>query len=418
MTGSLSDLNPEQVLTREDKSIGLLCHVVVDRSVQARACGGLRMLADLSVEELKELARSMTLKYGFLGKPMGGAKAGIVVSRDLSGEKRKLFFRRFGELFASELKSGRYQTGTDMGTRPEDLLDVMAGAGIRFSAEEIQPAYRSGLYTAFGVGAAIEAAAAHRTVDLSKSTIVIEGFGSVGSQLARWMVRNKGAKVTGISTEKGALYRPSGLDVDSLIRLQKEHGDDCVTHYTDAQKLSPEELLTVRSDVLSACARPKTIHAGNVGKLQCKIVCGAANYPVTYEAEGVLFEKGVLSVPHFVASIGGVVGGNLESAGVGSRFIQHFLRRQISPFLRELFSVSEKKRVPMIFLAERYAMRRMERLGLLDDHSRLRQRVRRRLRHWMDRKRLPGIAARPLAGVYLDQRFGLDKGLLADIECV
>src|SRR3989338_6071066 len=146
ISGALSNPQPERVLTREDKSIGFLGHLVIDRTIHGHACGGLRMTADLDVQEVKELARSMTLKFGFLGRPMGGAKAGLVASRDASGEERKRLFRRFGELFSAEIRSGLYYTGTDLGSRPEDLLDVMAGAGIQFSAEQLRPAFQSGLY--------------------------------------------------------------------------------------------------------------------------------------------------------------------------------------------------------------------------------------------------------------------------------
>ena len=56
---------------------GVMGYVVIDSTVEGRSCGGLRMLPDIDEAEIRGLARAMTLKYGFLGLPQGGAKAGV-----------------------------------------------------------------------------------------------------------------------------------------------------------------------------------------------------------------------------------------------------------------------------------------------------------------------------------------------------
>ena len=75
-------------LTCEDREGTKLCtaregadvlgFVAIDSTVGWRACCGLRMLSDVDAAEVRGLARAMTLKYGLLGLPQGGAKGGVL----------------------------------------------------------------------------------------------------------------------------------------------------------------------------------------------------------------------------------------------------------------------------------------------------------------------------------------------------
>ena len=63
--------------------------VVIDSTIGGHARGGLRMAPDVTELELREAARSMTLKYGLLGLPQGGAKAGLTGDPDAPEEERR-----------------------------------------------------------------------------------------------------------------------------------------------------------------------------------------------------------------------------------------------------------------------------------------------------------------------------------------
>jgi glutamate dehydrogenase/leucine dehydrogenase len=69
---------PRKIVVEEEGSGALLGYVAIDSVIDGRARGGLRMAPDVSQDELEKLARVMTLKYGFLGLPQGGAKAGVL----------------------------------------------------------------------------------------------------------------------------------------------------------------------------------------------------------------------------------------------------------------------------------------------------------------------------------------------------
>src|SRR5262249_29961046 len=75
---------------------GPLGALVIDDVVAHGACGGLRIAAVVTDEELRDLAAVMTLKFAFFGIACGGAKAGLVVSEDASAEERRRRARAFG----------------------------------------------------------------------------------------------------------------------------------------------------------------------------------------------------------------------------------------------------------------------------------------------------------------------------------
>src|SRR5262245_44654600 len=64
-----------------DEVSGLRVLLVVDRVAGGLCMGGLRFAPQVSTAVLERLARLMSLKFGVLRLPIGGAKAGIAGSR-------------------------------------------------------------------------------------------------------------------------------------------------------------------------------------------------------------------------------------------------------------------------------------------------------------------------------------------------
>ena len=126
MSNELTNLDPQFIGIVEDRSIGLLGYVVVDTTVNGHSCGGLRVLPGVTVEELKGLARAMTLKFGFSGMSQGGAKAGIVADQEISLEEKRKLLKRFTEIISPLLRSKYYITGPDMNTTIDDIDNVLS----------------------------------------------------------------------------------------------------------------------------------------------------------------------------------------------------------------------------------------------------------------------------------------------------
>src|SRR4051794_1471188 len=125
-------------------------YVVFDSTVRGRSHGGLRFLPDVEEAELRDLALNMTLKYGFVGLPNGGAKAGIRGNPEGSAKERRDILAAFGRQIAPLLRTGVYRPAPDMGTRAVDIRCVLQAAGVPLTRQDFRES-RSGYYTALTV---------------------------------------------------------------------------------------------------------------------------------------------------------------------------------------------------------------------------------------------------------------------------
>lgn len=309
--------------------------VVIDSTIGGRALGGVRMHPDVDADEVGGLARTMTLKFGFLGLPQGGAKAGVRGDPEAPDEVRWERLAAFGRAITPLLRAGIFTPSTDMGTEAADIQRMLEAAGMRVGLRDRQRT-DSSYYTARTVFCGAKQATKHVGMSLTECRVAIEGFGAVGSKLAAFLAE-AGAQVVAISTVRGAIYNPEGLDVGRLMALVNRHGCNIVTQYGGASRIALDELIELPVDLLCPCARPNSIHARNAGRVEARIVCPSANNPVTPAAERELARRGVLSLPDFVVNCGGVLGGTMEFASLRrdriDKFIADDLGRRIARIL-------------------------------------------------------------------------------------
>lgn len=352
LTCHSTDSQSVYTVTHESAPVGFL---VIDSTVAGRACGGLRMMPDVDELELSLLARDMTLKYGFLGLPQGGAKAGVRGDPEAPQEQRWALLEQFGQALAPLLRTRQYMPGTDMGTNNADIRHLMAAAGAPLYKRELRGT-RSGFYTALTVFSTARQAARHLGLDLASCRAAVEGFGRVGGPLAG-LLHEAGVRVVAISTSHGALYDPSGLDIPRLQTLATTAGHRVVEHYPDAERLDPPALLELPVELLSPCARHNSIREDNADRLQAPLVCPGANSPLTPGAEQALAARGVLCLPDFVANSGGVLGGTMEFAGLRERQIHDLVQRRFEPRVAELLQEAQRRGVLPRVVAEEVALR-------------------------------------------------------------
>jgi len=351
-------IRPPMVLEVSDPEVGLTGWLAVDSMIDDHFCGGLRMLPDVSPSELTLLARAMTLKHGFLGLPHGGAKAGIVCEESTSkGDKLRLL-AAFGRKIESLLRSRAYLPGSDMGTKDQDIRDMLECVGIRVPKRALR-GQKSGWYTSLTVVAGAKAACISQGFDLAKATVAIEGFGEVGSSVARGL-HELGSKVVAVSTSRGALYSMDGLDLPKLLDDLGRHGRYVVDLHECADRVDKESLLELRVDVLMPCARHHSIHMDNVEKIKAKVISSGANAPVIEEAEKRLSQRNILCIPDFVSNSGGVLGGTMEFAGLNPSAILRFVDKDFSRQVLHLIDRAYEENVYIRELAERIATERFE----------------------------------------------------------
>ena len=136
---------PNLAITIADADLGEIGYLVIDRTVNGSASGGIRFTPDVSIEELSSLAMAMTYKWAFINVPMGGAKAGIFAEPEKLGCERSELMTAFGLGMKSLVEKGVYFPGIDLGTTLEDLYAIMEGAGRPLVGEQIDGSYATAL---------------------------------------------------------------------------------------------------------------------------------------------------------------------------------------------------------------------------------------------------------------------------------
>jgi glutamate dehydrogenase (NAD(P)+) len=329
--------------------------IAIDSTVAGRARGGLRISLRADVSEVRGLARAMTLKYGFLGLPQGGAKGAARGDPEAPPEERLRMLTAFGRAAGPILRSGLYLPDADLGTRNADIRRVLEIAGVRPKRREWR-CERSGEWTALTTFAALGQAAARVGTPVAGARVAVEGFGAVGGALAALLAR-AGARVVAVSTSRGGLHDPEGLDVAQLRAAATEDGSGFVERFT-ARRIAASDVPTLPLDYLCPCAVGETLHEGNADDVAARAVVPGANVPCTPAAERRLAERGIVCVPDFLANCGGVLGGTMEFAGVGDGGIHAFVEGEIAPRIGRVLDLAAARRVLPRAVAEEISLAR------------------------------------------------------------
>lgn len=338
-----------------DKNSDLMGYLAVDSTINGRSAGGLRMLPDVSEEEIIGLARAMTLKYGFLGADAGGAKAGVLIRENASPEERLQRLNSFAMAIKPFIRNNFYRPFPDMGTDVTDISSLLQFCGLKPLSRMRK--WDSGLFTGMSVVTGLIKAFNYLGIEPRETTLAIEGLGKVGASVARNFAE-RGGKVVAVSTRFGAIHSPKGLHAERLMELRRKHGDRLVDFYGEAEKIEPSDLLELDVDALSPCARHGSINAGNAPSIKAKVVSPGANNPVTAEAEDILFKRDILCLPDFITNCGGALGLRLSLAGLGERAVEEFVFRHVGSGITRIVETSRKARVAPKTCASELALKR------------------------------------------------------------
>ncbi|MBA3567497.1 MAG: Glu/Leu/Phe/Val dehydrogenase [Actinobacteria bacterium] len=277
--------------------------------------GGIRYHPDVTLDEVKALAMWMTWKCALMNLPFGGAKGGVICDpKTLSAKELERMTRRYTSEIINDIGPERDIPAPDVGTdgrvmawifdtysmnKGHSVLGVVTGKPLSVggSLGREEATARGSLYC-------IQALMVKNGERLSDSSVVIQGFGNVGANLAR-LLHLEGAKVTAVSDSLGGVYNPNGIDVPAAIAHKQERGT--LLGLANAEQVTNEELLELPCDILAPCALEQVITEENASRVQAKIICEGANGPVTPTADAVLEDKGVLILPDVLANAGGVV---------------------------------------------------------------------------------------------------------------
>ncbi|MDH3744540.1 MAG: hypothetical protein OES47_05490 [Acidobacteriota bacterium] len=253
------------------------------------ASGGTRMKVYSSpaegLRDAMRLAEGMTHKWAAADLKYGGGKAVLATERPLEGEERQGLLARYGDLIAS--LGGVFQTGEDMGTTQQDLIAVSRRTrfvhGFDASGAKADP----GPYTARGVYKGMRAAIEHAfdSRDFSGRSVLIQGVGNVGLELARLLA---GA---------GARLLLSDIDHQRLEAAATE---------LSAEIVEPDKVRSTVCDVYAPCAVGGTLDRESIAELGSRVVAGSANNQLGKESDAQrLEERGIVWAPDFIINAGG-----------------------------------------------------------------------------------------------------------------
>ncbi len=306
---SADELGPEKIVFLYEPRTKMKAIVVVDNIAAGPAIGGVRMAADVTADEVRRLARSMTYKNVMAGLPHGGGKSGIIA------DPKTVNMEQIIRTFAKGIKNlQEYIPGPDMGTDESSMAyiydETSRAVGLPVELGGI-PLDEIGA-TAYGLAVCADIAKDYVPLDLNGARLTIEGFGNVGKPAARFF-EERGAKLIATSDSKGTVYNPGGINIQELIKVKETTGS--VINYKDCEVRKTSDLLNISTEIFIPAARPDVINESNSDVLDAKLIIEGANIPITVEAEKSLHDRGILIIPDFVANAGGVITASVEYHG-------------------------------------------------------------------------------------------------------
>ncbi|MEM8958806.1 MAG: Glu/Leu/Phe/Val dehydrogenase [Pseudomonadota bacterium] len=290
--------------------------------------GGIRFAYGVNQDEVEALAALMTYKCALVETPFGGSKGGLRLDpREYDEYELELITRRFAyELIKRDMiNPAQNVPAPDMGTSEREMA-WMADQYARMNTTDInsracvtgKPLNSGGIAgrveaTGRGVQYALREFFRHPD-DVAKSglagtlegkRIVVQGLGNVGFHAAKFLSEEDGAIITGIVERDGGLWRDEGLDIDGVHDWISRHGG--VAGYPEGTHIAEGTLLMEEPcDILIPAAVEGVINLSNAENIKARLIIEAANGPVTYGADEILRNKGVVIIPDMYANAGGV----------------------------------------------------------------------------------------------------------------
>lgn len=272
--------------------------------------GGTRLHPTVDMEEVKTLARLMTLKTALVDVPFGGGKGGIVVDpSELSESETERLIRKYTHRILNDIGPNIDIPAPDVNSGEREMAWIYdeyrkyreAARGV-VTGKPIELGGSIGRRGATGKGVVAIMMEAARDLGIEKPTVTIEGFGNVGI-FAAMELDHKGLKVVAVKDTSGTVANPDGLDVTALVNYKAKNKH--VKDFPGGE--SVDDIVSYPADVYLPCALSHSVNMDNAHSVAAKLIVEGANAPVDIAAEPILKEKGVTIAPDILANAGGVI---------------------------------------------------------------------------------------------------------------
>lgn len=276
--------------------------------------GGIRYHQDVELGEVSALASWMTWKCALMQLPFGGAKGGVRINpNQYTDDELQRLTRRYTSEIIGMIGPDKDIPAPDMGTDERVMAWIMDtySQQVGYTVPAVvtgKPVVLGGSLgrreaTGRGLVYLVEESAGHIGLNLDGATAVVQGFGNVGSNAARFLAED-GVKIIAVSDATTGLHNPNGLSLKALTDYVAKNR--YLEGFPEADTVTNSELLELECDVLCPAALSNQITKENAERINCKILAEGANGPTTLDADEILIDKGVFILPDVLGNAGGV----------------------------------------------------------------------------------------------------------------
>ena len=280
--------------------------------------GGMRYHPQVALDDVKALAAMMTWKSALMRLPFGGGKGGIKFDpHSVSRHELQRITRRFTHALAENIGPEYDIPAPDVGTNSQimawmmDTYSNMVGSAQKQMVKGVvtgKPVASGGTLgrqkaTGQGIVFCILEWADEKGFNLEGSTLIVQGYGNVGSNTAA-ILSKLGVSTIAVGDHTGYLYNPEGLNAHKLQDYAEEHGS--IAGYPGGKAITREEFFATKADIFAPCALENQVGEAEARSLDVKLVAEGANGPCNPAGERVLLEKGIDILPDVLANSGGV----------------------------------------------------------------------------------------------------------------
>jgi glutamate dehydrogenase (NAD(P)+) len=317
------------------------------------AKGGIRFSPEVSLDEVRALAMWMTWKCAVVGIPFGGAKGGVICDpHKLSSGELERLTRRYATEISILIGPDSDIPAPDMNTNPQimawmmDTFSMHQGYSVPavITGKPLSIGGSEGRLEATARGVQFMAQEAMRDLGMQVEgcSVVIQGFGNVGSIAAR-LLHELGCKVVGVSDISGGVYNANGIDIHRALRHSIEHGS--LQGLPDTEAVTNAGLLELPCDVLVPAALENQLTAKNASRIEARLIIEAANGPTTPDADRILNDRGIMIVPDILANAGGVTVSYFEWVQDLQRFFwaEHEINNRLESIMTRAYRASRAK---------------------------------------------------------------------------
>lgn len=334
-------------------------HRVHHSTVLGPTKGGIRYHQDVTLNEVRALAMLMSWKCSLVGLPYGGAKGGVAVNpKGLSQNELEHLTRRYATEISIMIGPEADIPAPDVGTNPQTMAWIMDTYSMHrgystpavVTGKPVAIGGSLGRVEATGRGCALTARAAAKKIglNLDSATVVVQGYGNVGS-IAASLLADMGCKVLAASDTGGGVYSKTGLDPRRLLDHKNKTGS--VTGYPGTDTVTNEELLEIPCDILVPSALEGQITQDNAARIKTRLIVEGANGPTTPDADVVLDDRKIMVIPDILANAGGVIVSYFEWVQGLQQFfwtedeVNQNLERIIIRAFEHVWKVSQERKV-------------------------------------------------------------------------